>query len=64
VFSAARGNEMNQGARDANAESARRGAQDVQFQILAELRQISDLLVVLIERSSPRNLPEHLWPKQ
>jgi hypothetical protein len=39
---------MNQGARDANAESARLGAEKTQQQILAELKKISELLVRLI----------------
>lgn len=39
---------MNQGARDANAESARRGAQNTQEQILDELKKMTALLKSLV----------------
>lgn len=55
---------MNQGARDANAESAHVGAQNIQKQILDELKEIRNLLHAIADRGDQRNLPEHLWPKQ
>ena len=53
---------MNQGARDANAESARRGAQNTQDEILQQLRGIHHLLHRILEETVKPQ--EHLWPRQ
>lgn len=44
---------MNQGARDANAESARMAAKSTQDQILDELKQMNQLLRVIASHVQP-----------
>lgn len=52
---------MNQGARDANAESARLGQLNAQTQIFHELRMMNELLAKILE--TLQNPPQHLWPR-
>jgi len=44
---------MNQGARDANAESARMADKSVQDQILAQLKEMNQLLRVIASHVQP-----------
>jgi hypothetical protein len=53
---------MNQGARDANSESARAGADNSLKEINQRLDTIATLLFRVLEKIE--NPPQHLWPRQ
>lgn len=54
---------MNQGARDANAESDRIAATNTQQQILWELRRMNDLLVQIANNTSRDGTFTTLYPQ-
>lgn len=54
---------MNQGARDANEESARAGAQNSLREVNQRLDTIETILFRILEELK-KPLPTHLWPKQ